>query len=345
MRKKRILVYGCFGYFNNQLDGQTIKTRAIYDLLCERYDGKVSYCDSLEFGSNKKVMFKFLKELLNCSHLVFIGAGNSLRYVFPLVFILSKILNFKITDVVVGGWLNEKLVKWPIHRWMFKRINGILTQNNDLVIQLATECRVIGAERMVNFREEVPYEPPVHEQGKLKLVYMARIHKMKGLDSIATLANYISTKDLKNSVSIDFYGQIHEPDRDFFFNNLVDAYPFIQYKGHLAPKNIVATLHKYDTMLLPTHYYTEGFPGSILDAYRSGLPVIVTKWKYAEEFVTDGKTGYIIPFENCETRLCDVVEMLSCNEDCLNSLKYSSYQESLKYTPTKAWEVMEKYLK
>lgn len=38
-------------------------------------------------------------------------------------------------------------------------------------------------------------------------------------------------------------------------------------------------------MLLPTHYYTEGLPGSVLDAYMSGIPIIVSRWKHASEFV------------------------------------------------------------
>lgn len=342
--KSKILVYGCFGYYNNQLDGQTIKTRSIYEMLKEKTGNCVRYADSLELNHDKSLILGFFKNLLWCNYLIFIGAGNSLKYVFPPVFILSKIFRFKIIDIVVGGWLNKKLKKWPIHRYMFRHIAGILTQNTILAKELSDECNITFAERMVNFRPIIVPTPHIHTNGKLKLVFMARVNKLKGLDSIENLAKHIK-KNFNNQISIDLFGQIHEPDKEYLFSELVDRYSFVQYKGYLEPDTIVSTLHEYDAMLLPTHYYTEGFPGSILDAYRAGIPVIVTKWKYAEEFVIDGKSGFIIPFEQCEEDLCNRVNTLFYDTSLLESMKTYAYQESLKYTPEKAWEIISKYLK
>ena len=78
----------------------------------------------------------------------------------------------------------------------------------------------------------------------------------------------------------------------------MEKYEFIEYRGALQPSEIYTNLSKYDVMLLPTHFYTEGLPGSVVDAYISGIPVIVTEWKHSHEFVDNGKSGYIVPFDN-----------------------------------------------
>ena len=50
-------------------------------------------------------------------------------------------------------------------------------------------------------------------------------------------------------------------------------------------------------MLFPTHFYTEGIPGTIIDAYASGVPVISAKWESFEDLVND-KVGYGYSFGN-----------------------------------------------
>ena len=346
MRNKRILVYGFFGYANNQLDGQTIKTRAIYELLKERYNGDVEYFDCEVLHRNKASILLFLKKLTFCDVIFFIGAGNNIRQLFPWVYRYSKLLRFKIVFVAVGGWLNEELIKHPAICKKMQRVHGILVQNKLQETELLTDCDIPFAQKIPNFRNESPVRPlPTSVPGKLRLVYMARIHKMKGLDSIKVLAEYILQNGFDSIVSIDFYGQINPDDEEYFITQLVEPYDFITYHGALAPDEIKKTLVNYDVMLLPTHYYTEGFPGTVLDAYRAGLPVIVTKWKFATEFVNDGVSGYIIPFENCEADLCATVKKLIDNPDCLAQLKEGTYQTSLDYTPDKAWEVIEPYIK
>ena len=44
----------------------------------------------------------------------------------------------------------------------------------------------------------------------------------------------------------------------------------------------------------------DSFPTVILEAMASGLPVIATKSGGAEEMVTDGETGFLIPIGNVE---------------------------------------------
>ena len=45
--KSKVFVIGTFGYFNNQLDGQTVKTRNIFNLIKSKHNGDVTCIDTL----------------------------------------------------------------------------------------------------------------------------------------------------------------------------------------------------------------------------------------------------------------------------------------------------------
>ena len=62
--KKKVLVIGAFGYECNQLDGQTIKTRSVYQILKERYKGKHSYIDTLQLKKKPWMGFRMLYHLV-----------------------------------------------------------------------------------------------------------------------------------------------------------------------------------------------------------------------------------------------------------------------------------------
>ena len=182
-----------------------------------------------------------------------------------------------------------------------------------------------------NFRSKESKEIEFTLSEKLNIVFMARINKMKGIDMIFELGDYIMKSNLIDKIKISFYGPVYKEDKSYFFDN-IKKYPFMKYHGILEVDQIDYTLRPYDIMLLPTHYFTEGLPGSIVDAYFSGLPVVVTKWKYSKEFVDHGKTGIIIPFENGQDELnCCVKEFIN-NKDSLLLMKRHALDKSKDYS-------------
>lgn len=337
------LVLGYFGYRTNQLDGQTVKTRDLFRLLKEHEGNNTVFFDTQEFQYKKTSVFLLLKHLVRCRILFYLPAHNNLRYIFPVIFVLSKIFRFRILYFVVGGWLVEYLSTKPLHRWMLKRINGIFTETVLMKNSLHEQYGFSNATQFPNFRFTSFIPREFHEEGRLKLVFLARINKMKGLDVVFSLASHIINRQLTKRILIDFYGPIYQPDKDYFFEEL-GKYDFVAYKGELQPEQINETIEKYDVMLLPTHYYTEGLPGSVLDAYMSGIPIIVSNWKHATEFVKEGETGFIIPFENGEKVLQEKIEFLLWNSEVLSQMKKKAYTESIKYTSSKAWEIILQYI-
>ena len=315
-----MFVLGYFGYKTNQLDGQTVKTRDIYRLLKEQYpDWEIYFFDTQNFKYSKLSVLSMFKKLCQCNTLIYLPANNNLKYIFPVIFILSKICRFNIHYFVVGGWLNGFIKDLPIHKCMLHRIRGIHVETRRLKDDLQTNYGYRNIDIFPNFRF-FNFTPITNESKELRLVFMARIMKQKGLDWIFNLAEYINGNNLSNEIDITFFGQLNQEDREYFMSN-VKKFSFIDYKGHLQPDEIYRIISEYDVMLFPTHFYTEGLPGTVVDAYISGIPVIATEWINSHEFIDHGKSGYIIPFENGEKALIDTVMLLNNDRQLLKKMK------------------------
>ena len=328
---KKLLVLGYFGYKSNKLDGQTVKTRDIYKLVREQTSENVDFYDTEDFKYNKLSIFQMLWKVIHCKVLIYLPAHNNLKIIFPIIYCLSLIFRFKIHYFVVGGWLREFIEHLPIHKFMLARISGIHVETKRLKQELETYYQYKNVDIFPNFRF-FNFTPKRNDSDKFRLVFMARVQKMKGLDWIFNLADYIVSQKIEGKYSITFYGQISEEDRCYFENN-AQKYHFVEYKGALQPDEIYETLSNYDVMLLPTHYFTEGLPGSVVDAYISGIPVIVTEWKHSHEFVEDGHSGYIIPFENGEKALINRVVYLEENRQILKQLQKNVLDKRAEFAP------------
>lgn len=339
----KILVLGYFGYVTNQIDGQTIKTRDIYSLLrmnCVTED--INFFDTQSFKKSKSNIFKMLY-LIAISDIVFyLPAQNNLKYLFPVIFIFSKIFRSYLHYLVVGGWLGEFLYNKPVHKYMLKNISGIYVETKNLLNDLE-KYNFHNISQLHNFRIKGLNSNNVFKEknkDKLKLVFMARVHPMKGVDWIIELSNKIEELNYQN-VYIHMYGPILKEYESVFFSKINNMN--LQYMGVLDPADIYRKLAEYDLMLFPTKYYTEGFPGTILDSYMCGVPVVATNWLNATEFVENGKTGYITQF-NCKDEFINKVLFLIENPENIDQLKSGAKNKSREYSAEKAWDLLRKII-
>ena len=336
---RNILVLGYLGLETNQLDGQTVKTRDLYRLLQEKQGGQVRFFDTQSLQGHKSRIWRLWRYVVGSRTIVYVPAHNNLTYIFPVLFLLSKLCHTQILYFVVGGWLVEFLRKKPLHRWMLKRIRCILPETELMCQQLQENYGFHRVRKFPNFRFTDNFVlQSHHDAGKLHIVFCARVNRMKGLDVMFNLADYIQ-KNYEEQINIDFWGPLHEPDQDYFFDQ-IQKYSCTRYCGVLSPEHIAPTLSQYDVAVLPTHFYTEGLPGTVIDAYMAGIPIIVSKWKHAEEFVLDGVTG----FEHGDSELRNKIDLLFDNNEVLQRMKRAAFQESRQYTAEYAWDMCQSLL-
>ena len=84
--------------------------------------------------------------------------------------------------------------------------------------------------------------------------------------------------------------------------------------------------------LFPTKYKTEGVPGSIIDSYFAGLPVLASKWESYNDVIDEGKTGIGFEFGNYEDFVAKLKWSIE-NSGAINKMKFECVRKAKEYTP------------
>lgn len=101
--------------------------------------------------------------------------------------------------------------------------------------------------------------------------------KEKGIEDAINAVKTVNKEAGRIVYTLDIYGQVDSRQTQWF-ENLKNTFPdYIKYRGLIDYDKSVDVLKNYCVLLFPTHFYTEGIPGTILDAYAAGIPVISCK--------------------------------------------------------------------
>lgn len=340
---KRILVLGYFGYLNNQIDGQTLKTRSIYDLLrLKSKNSHVIFFDTQKFQKNRFYLLNLIGLLLTIDTLIYLPGRRNLKYLSAVIFMCSKISKYKVIYPVVGGWISDFLVRKNKLRYILADFEVILVESFALKRKLETLHKLNNVVFFPNFRLHDFRLSTINTHNEIRLVFMARIMKEKGCDLIFDFAHFYKQNNFDKPIQISFYGPIAKEYEKEFNAKLAEC-DFAKYYGIANPREVYSILSKQDILLLPTFYEGEGFPGSILDAYIAGIPVIASKWKDIPEFIDEGLSGFT--FELChKTEFYDAINRMICDQNLLLKMKKYSRKKSEEYSSDSAWKILCQYL-
>jgi glycosyltransferase involved in cell wall biosynthesis len=337
--KDKVLILGNFGISDGNLNGQTVRTRSVFELFKMNGYSNVRFFNTEGLSKKPLLSFKLLSSVFKADFILFMGAQGSLKYLFPLIWFTAYFSGKRIYNIVIGGWLPEYLEKKPILRFLLKRTDGIFCQTQSIVDKLKRfesfgQVYVLPNFRIHKFTPNIKY----HKSSPVKLVYLGRIIKSKGYELIFRLAENLSRSLPENSFIIDFYGPIQDDSKTSFLE-LLAGKTNIRYCGVIQPKDIYEKIGTYDIMLFPTSYPGEGFSGTILDSFIAGIPVIASNWRYNSEIIEQGKTGYIFDLNN-EKTFCDYAKKLIQDADLLYQFKLNAYQKSKEFSSEKAWQLL-----
>ena len=122
-----------------------------------------------------------------------------------------------------------------------------------------------------------PFEqyPAVYAQEDLKMVYLSRINRKKGLDLLIKAVGQLST-NIKDRVLLDIFG---EDDDNFLpeLKSIVRANQLeniVCFKGKLKPEDRNKTLQTYDLLVLTSHQ--ENFGLAVAEALDQKIPVLIS---------------------------------------------------------------------
>ena len=346
---KKILIIGAFGDGSPTTSGQIIRTRITYQELKAHYGERrvltlntsdvSSYHIRFPLFNRIRFLFQFGLKLLRSKTVLIIVSENGMRMLYPILEKAAKWFGKRVLNSVVGGAVKPILKRYPQCRKAMKAFTINWVQLPGMIDELAAEG-IFNAEVLPNSKPYTLISPdeldsPVFPP--FRLCTFSRISKEKGTEDAIFAVRSLLEKGLP--VTLDIYGQPDEKYRERFEELLRDLPKEIRYCGVAPGDQADQLLRPYYLLLFPTTFDGEGFPGTLVDAFFAGLPVIATDWNHNGALLTHGKTGYLYD-PNTPARLADLIEYAVEHPDEIISMRKACLEEAKKYSMEHVMDIL-----
>ena len=341
---KKVAIIGHFGGGLDFYDGQTVKTKNLEGLLGKCSDITIKRVDTYYSRSNKfRLLWDTIKAMATCKYLFLLVSTNGMRVYLPLLYYLNKIFRKHIFHYVIGS---ELLAMIEQDKSLVKYLNAL--DANWFEYKSGTEFLqengVNNAVTVPNFKNITPINEVTEyscEKQSCSFCTFSRVMKEKGItDAIEAVARV--NRDAGTRIAtLDVYGPI-DASYQVEFDRLLATYAdCVEYKGLVDSQQSVDVLKDYYALLFPTYWAGEGMPGTIIDAYAAGLPIIASDWNANKAFVENQKHGLIYPSDEFQT-LYDAICWSLQNTDRINRMRCECRAEFAKYMPETVLEIIRK---
>ncbi len=295
----KLAILGHFAMGKSSSSGQIIKTKNLAAGLGDYGDAQVVTVDTHGWSRHPLRLLRALAAAFRCCDgVIMLPAHNGVRVFAPLLRAMKKRYRKPVYYDVIGGWLPDLLQKNTSLARSLRAFDGIWVETATMHRKLAAQ----GLENLTvipNFKDIRPLtqeELVLSQAEPYKLCTFSRVMPEKGIQAAVEAVEAINTRLGRTVYCLDIYGQV-EPEAEAWFADLQSRFPAcVAYKGCVESSQSVAVLKDYFALLFPTRFYTEGIPGTILDAYAAGVPVISSRWESFGDIVQEGVTGIGYPF-------------------------------------------------
>ena len=333
---KKVTVIGHFDWKTNSMIGAVVKSRSINDQLINEFGRKT--IDNVDIFLWKRhflpVFFKILFKFLGSKNIVLIISDTSAALLTFLSF-LKRINKANVLYCVVGGSIANTLSTRPKSMKKMRFVDNIFVETK----KCQSEMRNIGFNNTYilrnfksfkSFKEHQPFS-----KDELHLCTFSRVNYDKGITDAINCVQEINCKH-GHKCFLDIYGIIDEDYREEFAS-LLSNKKNVCYRGVVGSNSSIDILSNYDCLLFPTRFDGEGMPGTIIDAFASGTPVLCSDWEYRSEMIEDGVHGFVFKYKDYSS-LVETVEKMLHNMDKLPTFGDNCKKEYEKYTPRKSIE-------
>lgn len=339
---KKICIIGHFGFGQNLLNGQTIKTKIITSEIEKKFGNDNVVLLDLAGGIKKipKLLCEIPRILHKCDDVVIMPVENGLRFLTPVLVFWNKFFKKKLHYVVIGGWLPEFLSDKNRLIAGLKKFCGIYVETNTMKqalnklglknLFIMPNCKklTVLSENELVYPQGAPY----------KLCTFSRVMKEKGIEDAVQAVMKVNADLGYQAYSLDIYGQIDSEQTDWF-ENLQKKFPaYIRYGGLVPFNKSVETLKGYFALLFPTYYEGEGFAGTLIDAFSAGIPVIASDWKYNTEIVNEN-VGFVYK-TGVQSEFAELLKLAATNPAKFLNMKKFCLREAEKYKIDTAVKVL-----
>ena len=308
---KKVTVIGLFCTGQEVSDGQSIKTRIVTQELEKAFGiDNVRRIDT--YGWKKAPLKLFANCILSVrdsKNVIFLTDGGGIK-VFPWLLQLSNIFYKRsLHYIVIGGWLAPFLKEHKILANCLKNLDHIFTETSAMQEDLL-ELGFSNVHLLPNFKNLTPLKEEqlvMDHREPYCFCTFSRVMREKGIQDAAEAIRSINEKYGRTVCTLDIYGAVDPGQAKWFQELSANFPPEVRYRGIVPFDQSVNVLKDYFALLFPTSYTKEGIPGTIIDAYAAGIPVIASRWIGFQDMVEDGYTGLGYPWLENE-RLREVME-------------------------------------
>lgn len=315
-------------------DGQTVKTRSLYNLLKEIEDvEQIFLVDTYEYKKHFfKAFLQSFKILVNCEKIVLSISINGRKFFFPYFYYLNKIFKRDIYHSLIGGRLAQNIKEHPSWKKYVNSFKVNWVESRKIVDDLKM-IGVNNAEYLPNFkhiRTLTINELQKYSKERYAFCTFSRVQERKGITDAIEAIKAINNQYGNQIAELDIYGPIDE-EYAFKFNKLIEANKgIVNYKGCINANESVEVIKDYYALLFPTRYFNEGIPGTIIDAFAAGVPVIARKWHYCDEMISDKVNGLIYDFDKPEM-LVEIIRFAINHGELMSEMKINCLKKSQEY--------------
>lgn len=339
-----IAIIGHFGGEESFVDGQTLKTKILYEELISATNWDVIKVDTYYKNRPVKLFMDFLKASLYVKDIIILLSGNGMRIFFPLLYFCSSVLNKNIYHDVIGGNLSTYVIKNPKYRKYLNsfRVNWVET---DYLKQQLIDVGINNASVIPNFRRVKLINPDYlqqHYKKPYRFCTFSRVAKEKGIEEAIDAIESINANIQEKLCELDIYGPIESTYKVSFKEKLSNTTDAIKYCGTVSPEVAVETLKKYYATLFATYWDGESNAGTVTESQAAGVPVIATDWHCNKEMIESGVDGVIYPGEEGNTLEEAILWMIKRNETessgqpgNIVEIKKNARKRAEKYKPDK----------
>ena len=340
---KKVAIVGSVGYVEETSSGQVIRTRILRQALVEHYGEKGVYMINTSSYTRHAIpiVLRTIASLFVADTYIVILSGNGRKVFFPILRFFKKVFGKRVLNNVIGGDYAESVRKYPKYIKYSNSFDVNWVQMPSMKREVENEG-IRNVEVLPNSKPLVIVKPEDLAQNSAKpyrFCTFSRVSKAKGTELAIEAIERINRQAGETVAELTIFGKPDEDYAEEFKQVMARSTDAIRYGGVIAFDQASKVLSDYYMLLFPTTFYGEGFPGTILDAYASGLPVLASDWKFNPELIESGKTGELYDHNDHEAFYA-LVKAAVEDPEAVDAMRIHCVEEAEKYTPANVMPII-----
>ncbi len=238
-----------------------------------------------------------------------------------------------------GGGLKKiifdrhKLI-FKLNKFFLKRIGLIIVLGKSLIDIFDSFITTDKIRVVTNFADDYLFcdknniEKKFSDLKKIKILFLSNLLPGKGYEELLDAYFSLDTNTQK-LIEINFAGEFASNSDKQIFIERIRKHKNLSYHGVVSGNKKRDLFFESHIFCLPTYYYYEGQPISILEAYAAGCVVITTDHGGILDIFSDGINGFLIEKKSYQS-IKKVIEHVIANKDELVKIALNNNAEAAK---------------